>query len=360
MREAVIESAEDTLLGLGITPFFTGQVSSDAIASGRLVRVTAVQRSNIRVCDGPSELSIAVGGPVYRGPEDLRPTVGDWVLLDERRERVESLLERKSVFKRVAAGPVAKLQLIAANIDTLFIVTSCNEEFKESRLERYVALAVEAGVSPVVVLTKADLTDEADAFLQRARTVDRTLAIEIVNALDAGAVNALKAWVPAGTTGAFVGSSGVGKSTLINTLVGQDVASTREIREQDSKGRHTTTYRSLHRLPGGGLLVDVPGMRELKMGAIGAAMGAVFSDIDRLARQCRYKDCRHRAEPGCAVRNAVEAGELDARRWQNYDKLLQEEARHSRSLADRRKHERRFSKVVKNMKALRKELGLKR
>lgn len=347
------------LLELGLTAFFSQQVPIEALASGRVVRVVAVHRSHVRVADGQGEHLVAVGGAAYRGAGDARPTVGDWLLLDEHRERVDAVLERKSVFKRVAAGTPTRPQLIAANVDTLFIVTSCNDEFNESRLERYLALAAAATVTPVVVLTKVDLTDDPAGYASRARQVQRSVPVESVNALDPDSVDTLNAWVPIGSTVALVGSSGVGKSTLINTLLGARAAVTREIRAQDSKGRHTTTHRSIHRLAGGGLLIDAPGMRELKVAELGDAISDVFADIATLARQCRFDDCRHAAEPGCAVRRAVEEGRLDPRRWHNYEKLLHEERRHNRSLAEQRNYERRFAKVVKNMKALRKKLGIK-
>ncbi len=335
------------LIDLGLTPFFTQQLGAEEIERGLLARVTEVQRSHISVSDGIDEWRITPGGTWYQLPAAQRPTVGDWLLLDEPHEKILRLLERKSLFKRVAAGTRVEVQLIAANIDTLFIVTSCNDEFEESRLERYLALAVEADVDPVVILTKADLSDKAEAYVDRVRTIGIDLPVEIVNALDPDTLSGAMAWVSKGSTIALVGSSGVGKSTLVNSLAGSKLVETGAIREQDAKGRHTTSYRSLHRLPGGGLLLDVPGMRELKVAELDTALAEVFADIETLAKQCRFRDCDHNDEPGCAVRGAVDSGEINERRLSNYKKLVLEESRNTASIAERRHRDRQFGKTIK-------------
>lgn len=340
------------LQDLGFVPFFAQQASIEAIEQGRVGRVIEVQRSLIRVSDGAAERAVPVTSSWQGVPSDQRPTVGDWVVLDETQTRVERVLDRKSLFRRVAAGDRAQLQPIAANVDILFIVTSCNDEFKESRLERYLALAADAGVMPVVVLTKIDLSDGPDAFVERARRVQAGVAVEKANSLDASTLGGVAAWIERGTTVALVGSSGVGKSTLLNGLAGQPIAATQGVREDDQKGRHTTTYRSLHPLPGGGLVIDVPGMRELKIAEVDAGLSAVFDDIEAIAAGCRFADCRHESEPGCAVREAVENGKLEARRLQNYHKLLRENARNSASLAEKRSQGRAFARYVKRVKAM--------
>lgn len=335
------------LIDLGLTPFFTQQLSAEEIEHCFLARVTEIQRSHIIVSDGVDECRITPGGAWYQLPAAQRPTVGDWLLLDEPHVKILRLLERKSIFQRVAAGTRVEVQLIAANIDTLFIVTSCNDEFEESRLERYLALAVEAGVDPVVILTKADLSGEAESYVDRVRTVSIDLPVEIVNALDPDTLSGAMAWVKKGSTVALVGSSGVGKSTLVNSLAGSKLVETGAIREQDAKGRHTTSYRSLHRLSGGGLLLDVPGMRELKVAELDTALAEVFADIATLAKQCRFRDCDHDDEPGCAVREAISAGQIDERRLGNYKKLVLEESRNTASIAEQRHRDRQFGKTIK-------------
>jgi ribosome biogenesis GTPase len=345
---------------MGFTSFFAAQLTTGEISTCLCARVIEVQRSEIVASDGEREFHLRLGGHWHDAASEDRPSVGDWVVLDATHTTVLRVLERKSAFRRVAAGDKPVIQIVAANIDFLFIVTSCNEEFKESRLERYVALAHEAGVTPVVVLTKIDLTADYFDFIDRARSVERSLAVEAVNALDHGTLASLEAWIEPGCTVALVGSSGVGKSTLVNSLTGQDSATTAGIREDDAKGRHTTTFRSIHRLANGGLLIDVPGMRELKVPALGDSLLAVFSDIQELAAHCRFADCRHEAEPACAVRAALDTGSLDPRRWANYQKLRSEAAHHGRSLAEKHARERRFGMDVKRMMAHKRDLGLKR
>lgn len=345
----------NSLLGYGFNPFFARQVSLDELEQGRVGRVTEVQRSLITVFDGSHERSIPITSSWHNIAAEDRPTVGDWVVLDDQLSRVERILERKSVFRRVAAGEKTEIQLIAANIDVLFVVTSCNEEFSESRLERYLALAADAGVLPVVVLSKADLSHESDSYAERVRRVLQGVPVESVNALDRSTLGGLLAWIEAGNTIAFVGSSGVGKSTLLNTLAEAEFAATRGIREDDKKGRHTTSHRALYRLPGGGLVIDVPGMRELKVAAANTALASVFADIEVMASNCRFSDCRHEYEPGCAVRNAVESGELDARRLRNYLKLAREIQRNTASLAERRLQDKTFAKHVRRVKVLKQD-----
>ena len=348
---------DTSLQDYGLVPFFAQQTSLDEIEQGRVGRVTEVQRSLIKVSDGSEERSIPFTSAWHNAAPEHRPTVGDWVVLDDQHSRVERVLDRKSIFGRVAAGEKTELQLIAANIDILFVVTSCNEEFKESRLERYLALAVEAGVIPVVVLTKIDLSDGTDSYAERARSVQPGVPVESINALDRSTFDGLIAWIERGSTVALVGSSGVGKSTLLNTLAETNIAATNEIREDDNKGRHTTSHRALHRLPGGGLLIDVPGIRELKVAKVDAALATVFDDIESMASKCRFTDCRHESEPDCAVRNAVENGDIEARRLRNYLKLLRENERNSASLAERRLQGRAFAKHVKQVKALKQDQG---
>jgi ribosome biogenesis GTPase len=346
-----------SLRDYGLVPFFAQQASLDEIEQGRVARVTEVQRSLLTVFDGSEERSIPLTSSWHNVAPEGRPTVGDWVVLNHESLRVERVLDRKSVFRRIAAGDKTEIQLIAANIDVLFVVTSCNEEFKESRLERYFALAVEAGVIPVVVLTKIDLTDDAESYVERTRSVHPGVPVESINGLDESTFGGVQAWIERGSTIALVGSSGVGKSTLLNTLAGTTVAASKEIREDDKKGRHTTTHRALFRLASGGLVIDVPGIRELKVAEVDKALAALFDDIEAMSSKCRFTDCRHESEPGCAVRNAVENGELDARRLRNYQKLLRENERNTASLAEKRSHGRAFAKHVKQAKALKQDQG---
>ncbi len=342
----------EALQKLGLVPFFTQQLADASLLEGRVGRVAAVHRSNVVVfCEGNTR-SLGLSPALQQAEALVRPTVGDWVVLDESLTRIEQVLERKSLFKRIGAGTSTGFQPVAANVDTLFVVTSCNEEFKESRLERYLALCNEAGAMPVIVLTKTDLVEDAADYVDRARSVQAGVPVETANALDPTTLGGVRAWISDSSTVALVGSSGVGKSTLLNSLADDSLAETSEIREQDKKGRHTTTHRQLHRLATGGLLIDVPGMRELRVADVEHSLGMVFDDIETLALQCQFADCKHVSEPGCAVLQAIEEGKLDRRRLLSYQKLQRENALASATLAQKRAQGRSFAKMVKEAKKL--------
>jgi ribosome biogenesis GTPase len=256
---------------------------------------------------------------------------------------------------RIAAGIEARRQLIASNVDTLFIAMSCNDDFNLSRLERYLAIAHQAAVTPVVVLTKADACGELTQRIADAQEAAALATVVAIDARDRACVQSLAPWLDAGQTVAFVGSSGVGKSTLINTLLGIERQATAAIREDDSKGRHTTTSRQLVQMPGGAWVIDTPGMRELKIGEASAGLQATFEDIEQLAANCKFRDCSHRMEMGCAVIAAVREGRLDARRIDNYRKLQREAAHASASLAERRERDRQFGRMRHEMERVRKK-----
>ncbi|WJG08909.1 ribosome small subunit-dependent GTPase A [Aliiglaciecola sp. LCG003] len=342
---------------IGLVPFFTQQLLDSSISHNQLGRVTSVQRSKWTVVCNTGEKEVALSPTLRESAAIERPTVGDWVVLDESLVRIEKVLDRKSLFKRLGAGSSADVQPIAANIDTLFIVTSCNEEFKESRIERYLALCAEAGAMPVIVLTKTDLTDDTDIYVARARSLQAGVPVETANALDPSTLEGLRAWIDQTSTVALVGSSGVGKSSLLNALAGHSMAATSDIRQQDKKGRHTTTHRQLHLLSSGGLIIDVPGMRELRVAEVEQSLGTVFADIEVLAQQCQFADCNHEAEPGCAVLQAIEDGKIDSRRLANYQKLLRENAVATATLAEKRAKGRDFAKMVKQVKRLKDQKG---
>ena len=274
-------------------------------------------------------------------------TVGDWLLCRDDGVTASRRLDRKSLFKRRAPGTDRKLQLIAANVDTAFIVTSCNSDFNVARLERYIAVAFEAGATPVTVLTKADLCDDPSTYTQEAGKISERVPVVTLNALNDQAAAGLSTWCKPGQTVAFLGSSGVGKSTLVNALFGLDIADTAGIREDDSKGRHTTTSRQIHFTTEGCAVLDTPGMRELQLTDAGAGIADVFADLAALAAACRFNDCRHETEPGCAVLGAVEAGEVEPSRLARWRKLAAEERRNSATLAERRAQDKSFGKMVR-------------
>ena len=241
------------------------------------------------------------------------------------------------------------MQLIAANLDTLLIVSACDADFNLSRIERYLALAMEARIDAVLVLTKSDLCADVEERLEALSQAAPTVTRVALDARSAAAVAELVPWLGVGQTVACVGSSGVGKSTLINTLCGAAPQATGEIRADDGKGRHTTTARQLLPMPAGAWLIDTPGMRELKLGAVSSGVQAVFADIEQLAEQCRFRDCQHHGDTGCAVAAAVEAGSLDTRRLSNYFKLQREAARATQSLHERHAQMQKFGRMAKSV-----------
>jgi ribosome biogenesis GTPase len=303
--------------------------------------VVGVQRSGLTVLCSLGLLAVTVPPALFAGTEPA-PTVGDWVLVDAGAARVNRLVPRHSLLARMAAGTRQRIQAIAANLDTLFVVTSCNADFNASRLERYLALAFEAGITPVIVLTKADLCARPESYLEIAASLAPGIAAVAVDATTAASTPRLAPWLGCGRTVALAGSSGVGKSTLINRLVGKTFQDTAGIREDDAHGRHTTTSRGMFALPTGGWVIDTPGMRELRVGAVDAGLGSVFDEVERLAGRCRFGDCNHAGDAGCAVERAVADGQLDARRLASYRKLQREAAGASQTLRERHERERRF------------------
>lgn len=319
-------------------------------------RVVAQSRNLYGVQTAAVRVQAQVSGRMQNiafGPEDF-PTVGDWVLLRmpaslQDAGIIERLVPRQSVFTRKAAGTTSNLQVVAANVDTLFLCMALDGNFNLRRLERYLAVARDSGATPVVVLTKADLATD---FANQLTAVTATAGDAQVLVCDATKVDGwqeLQACIHPGRTYAFLGSSGVGKSTLINRLLGRDELATGGIRLADAHGRHTTTSRQLIVLPSGGIVIDTPGMRELAI--VAADLDSTFSDITDLARGCKFNDCTHTREPGCAVQAAIAAGELDPKRLRSFHQL-QAEQKENKELRGRAREHAKIEKMFGSKKSM--------
>jgi len=256
------------------------------------------------------------------------PAVGDWVAVRTRpghaQGAIVAVLPRRSAFVRKMAGAVTDEQVVAANVDVVFIVMGLDPDFNVRRLERYLLLAHESGAAPVVLLTKPDVSDDVPARVAETASVAGSTPIHVASPRLGTGLEVVTAYLAPGRTGALLGSSGVGKTTIINRLTGEGVRRTREVRESDSRGRHTTSHRELIVLPNGGLIIDTPGMRELQLWDVGEAVRETFDDVEALAAGCHFTDCRHRDEPRCAVKAAVAAGTVGAARLESYHKLQDE------------------------------------
>ena len=319
-----------SLEDFGWCDFFAQYFTDFATEGLSPVRVTAQHRNTYKITDGTHELLAETAGRMryHAGsPADL-PAVGDWVAAEVRaaegRATIHAILPRRTAFSRKVSGRRQDEQVVAANIDSVFLMTGLDGDFNLRRIERYLSMAWESGAAPVVVLNKADLCADIAGALAAAEAVAIGTPVHAVSALRGDGLNSLSRYLVPGQTVALLGSSGVGKSTLVNRLLGEDVLATQAVREPDSRGRHTTTHRQLLALPGGALLVDTPGMRELQLWVADDGVASAFDDIESLAAGCRFRDCHHQDEPGCAVQQAVGDGHLAADRLENYHKLQRE------------------------------------
>jgi ribosome biogenesis GTPase len=346
--------AERDFLGFGwseaVAAAFDGFVSAGLAPA----RVVAEDRGSYVLATSAGEARAIVGGRFRYEAADATaafPAVGDWVALDPSGGVIHALIPRRTAIVRHAAGRRTVGQVLGANVDVVFVVASLNQELNPRRLERYLALAWESGAEPVVVLSKADLADDLDESLAEVGRIAVGVPLIAVSAVDGRGIEAVRSRIGPGMTVAFVGSSGVGKSTLLNALAGEELAAVGDIREDDARGRHTTTRRQLHVLPGGGLVLDTPGMRELALWDAEAGLERSFADIEALAATCRFSDCAHDSEPGCSVTGAIQDGDLAASRFDGWRKLEREARHHERRVdalarAEERKRWKAISKSV--------------
>ena len=320
----------DDLLALGFGPFFQAQLerwTDPSLISGR---IAAEHRGGYQVWTGAGPHPARLSGRLRRAlGDEAFPSVGDWVVIDPPREAggtalIEGVFDRRTAFVRGAAGREARAQIVAANVDRVLVVCALDADLSLHRIDRYLARVWASGAEPVIVLSKADLDGDAARTVLDIEARFPLVPVHVTSVLQGAGVTRIRAEIAAGCTAALVGSSGVGKSTLVNALLGEDRMATGPV-DATGRGRHVTTHRQLALLPGGGVLLDTPGMRELQL-VDEEGLSAVFDDIGALSAACRFRDCAHESEPGCAVREAVESGQLDPDRLDHY-RQLQREAR---------------------------------
>ena len=294
-----------------------------------------MHRDALIVNDGIVSLKVPLRQVVFDISLDGQPTVGDWLLLNGATSELVRMLNRQSVFRRARAHSRSEYQPLAANIDFLFVLSSCSDEFNEARLDRYLVTANQCDLVTVLVLTKRDLCDDVEHYLARAKVLPLTNRVVPVNARERSALTELQPYFANNNTVAVVGSSGVGKSTLVNSLMSSSIQKTQSLRSDRVRGRHTTSSRTLLRIPSGGLLIDVPGMREFGLVDGRASIDKYFSDIVALEHLCRFANCHHDTEAECAIKLALGNNELDIRRFNSYQKLVAEERERSQSRLER-------------------------
>jgi ribosome biogenesis GTPase len=352
------------LAALGWTPALADTFSAHAGEGLNPARVALEHTHIYRVITAEGEMLARVSGRLRHQAKSRAdfPAVGDWVAIEPpvpgNEARIRAVLPRFSRFSRRAAGDPTEEQVVAANVNTVFLVSGLDGDFNPRRIERYLLVARESGAQPVVVLNKSDLVENPGTFIDEITRLAPDVPVHAVSSRVDRGVDVLRSYLGPGRTGALLGSSGVGKSTIVNSLIGHELLRTRDVRESDSRGRHTSTARQLVVLPDGSVLIDTPGMRELQLWETGDALSGTFGDIDALTANCRFRDCTHQHEPGCAVRAASSSGELAAGRLESYLKLRDEQEFQARQQDQRALlEEKRKAKIMG--KALNKRLGEK-
>jgi ribosome biogenesis GTPase len=339
------------------------RIESEITEECSIARINAVHKDIFSILTERGEIPALLTGKLYHD-NDLFPVVGDWVIISEidngEKAVIRDLIPRKNYLSRKAAGKETREQLIAANLDYAFIVQGLDDNYNLRRLERYIAMVRQSDITPVILLNKSDLRDDINSVISEVSTIAGSIDMHALSCKTGSGIDSLKAYFKTGVTACFLGSSGVGKSSIINRLMKVDLQRVRDVRGSDSRGRHTTTTRQLILLPEGGLVIDTPGMRELQLWEDSAQLQSSFHDIDELAERCQYKDCTHENEPGCNVRRAVEEGLLARDRLNSFLKLKRE-AEYLQSLQsemkyrERKKSEKRLARDIRELYKTRKK-----
>lgn len=346
------------LKDLGFNEWFKEKLSNLDNSNFTIARVTRVEKDRYLIRNGDSEIFAELTGKLLYNTEskEALPCVGDWVVVEYLNDGefavIHDILPRKTFLRRKSAGNKVEFQMIAANIDFAFIIQSCDLNFNLSRLERYLIMVKEGKVEPIILLSKIDLIDKIklEQLIYEIKNANINATIIPFSNFTGIGIDEIKSKLEKGKTYCLIGSSGVGKTSLINKLLGEEVFETKEIRQKDGRGRHTTTYRQLIVINNGALLIDTPGMRELALIGAEDVIEESFSDIHELSKQCKFSDCTHTVEPDCAVINALNSGQLDNKRYRRYLKLLKESQFYEMSYIEKRKKDKSFGKMIKAVK----------
>jgi len=355
LKKLLMRNVSPNIEKIGFGKWFRDKVDPERLAALEIARVIAVHKDSYSINNGENDVSAElIGKIIYSAASPIDyPTVGDWVLANFYDENsfsiIHEILPRKSLLKRKTPGKKIDFQLIAANIDTAFIIQSLDENFNIRRLERYLVMVNESNIRPIVLLSKSDLliSKDVENRIDKIKNLMPRLHVQPFSNKNGAGLKNVKDLLSPGRTYCLLGSSGVGKTTLLNNLIGETIFTTKTVREKDGKGRHATTYRQLIRLDCGAMVVDTPGMRELGNFSVNLGLDETFAEITELSENCQFNDCRHINEKGCAVLNAVQNGRLSEKRYQNYIKMNKESVYNELSYLEKRQKDKQFGKFCK-------------